>query len=50
MSKGNKSDPFKLTNRQLEDEDYIKTHKINELFANITSHLVFNRPGKLLIL
>jgi hypothetical protein len=47
MSINNKSDPFKLTNRQMEAEDYIKTHKINELFANITSHLVFNKPGRI---
>lgn len=32
-------------NRQNESEDYLKKHKINELFINITSHLVFNKPG-----
>lgn len=34
-----------ITNRQNEAEDYLRKHKINELFVNITSHLVFNKPG-----
>ena len=32
-------------NRQSEAQDYLEIHKINELFSNITSHLVFNKPG-----
>jgi hypothetical protein len=40
------SDAKPLVDRQIEAEEYLKTHKINELFNNITSHLVFNKPGK----
>lgn len=35
-----------IVDRHVETEDYLKNHKINELFINITSHLVFNKPGK----
>lgn len=34
-----------ISNRQIEAEDYLKKHKINELFVNITSYLVFKKPG-----
>ena len=36
-----------FANRQAEAEEYLKSHKINELLANITSHLVFHKPGML---
>ena len=45
MAQNHKTEPFVLSNRQIDADDYIKIHKINELFANITSHLVFTRPG-----
>jgi len=32
-------------NKQAEAEEYLKKHKIAELFDNITAHLVFNQPG-----
>ena len=35
-----------IVNRQVEAEDYLKKHKINELFVNITSHLVYSKPGR----
>lgn len=35
-----------IINRQIEAEEYLKKHKIHELFTNITSHLVFNKPGE----
>lgn len=38
------SNPIQFTNRQLEAEDYLDKHKIHDLFANITSHLVFKKP------
>lgn len=34
-----------ISNRQTEAEDYLKKHKINELFVNITASLVFKKPG-----
>jgi hypothetical protein len=49
MSKNTKPEVIQFTNRQIEAEEYIKAHKINELFASITSHLVFNKPGRYLI-
>lgn len=36
-----------ISNRQIEAEDYLKKHKINELFVNITSFLVFKKPGNI---
>lgn len=39
-----------IINRQHEAEDYLKKHKINDLFINITSHLVFNKPGNKIFL
>lgn len=39
------TNPIQFSNRQLEAEDYLEKHKINDLFANITSHLVFKKPG-----
>lgn len=39
------TNPMQFANRQQEAEEYLDKHKINELFANITSHLVFKRPG-----
>lgn len=44
-SANNSKTDSKLVDRQAEAEQYLKTHKINELFANITSYLVFNKPG-----
>ena len=38
------SKPIEFSNKQKEAENYLEKHKINELFANITSHLVFNKP------
>lgn len=38
-----------ISNRQTEAEDYLKKHKINELFVNITASLVFKKPGWLLV-
>ena len=45
MAKNKEPEVLQFTNRQIEAEEYLKNHKINELFANITSHLVFNKPG-----
>ena len=39
------TESIKLADRQIEAEEYIQNHKIIELFTNITSHLVFKRPG-----
>lgn len=50
MSKNTKPEVVQFTNRQIEAEEYIKAHKINELFAGITSHLVFNKPGRYLFI
>ena len=48
MAKNKEPEVLEFANRQIEAEEYLKSHKINELFANITSHLVFNKPGNLL--
>ena len=34
-----------LTPREEEAAEYLKTHKIPELFDNMISELVFHRPG-----
>ncbi len=39
------SEPIKFVNRKDEAQEYLQKHKINELFANITSHLVFSQSG-----
>jgi len=37
------SEPIKFANRNDEAQEYLEKHKINELLANITSHLVYNQ-------
>ncbi len=39
----NESEPIKFANRNEEAQEYLEKHKINELLANITSHLVYNQ-------
>ena len=46
MSGKTATEPKPLLDRQTEAEDYLKAHKINELFGNITAHLVFSKPGE----
>ena len=38
---------FKSANRENEANDYLQTHKVLELFTNLTSQLVFHKPGNL---
>ncbi len=45
-AKAKEPEVIQFSNRQAEAEEYLKSHKINELFANITAHLVFHKPGK----
>ena len=44
------NEPVKLSNRNEEAQEYLEKHKISELFANITSHLVFNQTGIIVLI
>ena len=38
--------PFKMANRESDAQEYLKKHKIMELFENLTAQLIYDRPGK----
>ena len=42
------AEPIKFEDRNDAANDYIQKHKINELFSNLTAHLVFNQTGMII--
>ena len=42
----NHSIPFKMAKRESDAQEYLKKHKIMELFENLTAQLIYERPGK----
>ena len=37
-----------MANKESHAQDYLKNHKILELFENLTAQLIYERPGKYL--
>ena len=37
---------IKMANKESDAQDYLKNHKIMELFENLTAQLIYDRPGK----
>ena len=35
-----------MANRESDAQEYLKKHKIMELFENLTAQLIYERPGK----
>ena len=38
----------KMANKESDAQEYLKKHKIMELFENLTAQLIYDRPGKYL--